>query len=177
MPGSSPVRSARSTRCARATDANCRMWPWVNSRRNWPNVAPAYTPPNSRFIPPERITSRSSMLSAPAAIPAMIEVSFPPGSTAADLTRVASIATWLVTSSDKPGPLGQRHHRHQTRVRHEILVIEQRRGRDQPCGNFTTGAFSDRVNQDLDTPDSLDPEGTFAINAPDNDPPGPRIEA
>jgi hypothetical protein len=25
------------------------------------------------------------------------------------------------------------------------------------------------VNQDFDTPDSLDPEGTFAINAPDND--------
>jgi hypothetical protein len=28
-------------------------------------------------MPPDRITSKSSMLSAPAAMPAMIEVSFP----------------------------------------------------------------------------------------------------
>ena len=51
-----------------------------------PNVAGAYTPPNSRFIPPARIRSRSSMQSAPAAIPAMIEVSFPAGFTPAEAT-------------------------------------------------------------------------------------------
>jgi hypothetical protein len=33
------------------------------------------------------------------------------------------------------------------------------------------------ADQDLDTHDSLDPEGTFSINAPNADPPGPRIEA
>jgi hypothetical protein len=79
MPGSNPVRATRLTRYARATDANCRLWPWVNSRSNWLSVAGAYTSPNSRGIPPERITSRSSILSAPAAIPATIEVTFPAG--------------------------------------------------------------------------------------------------
>ena len=34
IPASSSVRWARLTRCARATDASCRVWPWVNSRRN-----------------------------------------------------------------------------------------------------------------------------------------------
>jgi hypothetical protein len=38
-----------------------------------PHVADAYTAAKSRFIPPERITSRSAMLSAPAGMPAMIE--------------------------------------------------------------------------------------------------------
>lgn len=58
----------------------------VNFRSNCPNVAGAYTPPNSRPIPPVRITPRSSILSAPAAIPAMIEVIFPAGFTAAERT-------------------------------------------------------------------------------------------
>jgi hypothetical protein len=43
--------------------------------------------------------------------------------------------------------------------------------------NFTASAFSDRLDQDLDTPDSLDPEGTFTINAPNDDLPDPRIQA
>src|SRR3990170_3949893 len=38
--------------------------------------------------------------------------------------------------------------------------------RDQPSGNFTVSAFLDCVNQDLDNPDSLDPEGTSTFNAP-----------
>jgi hypothetical protein len=33
-------------------------------------------------------------------------------------------------------------------------------GRDHISGSFTTSAFSDRVNQDLDKPDSPDLEGT-----------------
>jgi hypothetical protein len=53
-------------------------------------------------MPPERITSRSSMLSAPAAIPAMIEVSLPAGFTAADFTLVDWIATRSSISCDKP---------------------------------------------------------------------------
>jgi hypothetical protein len=44
------------------------------------------------------------MLSAPAAIPAMIDVSLPAGFTPAETTRVArgSIATLLAISSDRP---------------------------------------------------------------------------
>jgi hypothetical protein len=42
----------------------------VNSRNNVPTVEGAYTPSNSVFIPPLRTTSMSSMLSAPAHMPA-----------------------------------------------------------------------------------------------------------
>ena len=63
------------------------LWRWVNSRSNWPTVAHAYTPPNIAGVPPERTRSRSSMQSAPAAIPAMIEVILPAGFAPADLTR------------------------------------------------------------------------------------------
>ena len=53
--------------------------PYVNARKTDPNVAGAYTPPNCCRIPPEPTTPRSSTQSAPAAIPAMIEHSFPAG--------------------------------------------------------------------------------------------------
>ena len=76
--------------------------PHVNSRSNWPTVAQAYTPANSRSMPPERITSRSSMQSAPAAIPAMIEVIFPAGFTPADVTLDVLNATRSPISSDRP---------------------------------------------------------------------------
>jgi hypothetical protein len=33
--------------------------------------------------------------------------------------------------------------------------------RAHASGSFTISAFSDRLNQDVDTPDSSDPEGTF----------------
>lgn len=42
------------------------------------------------------------MLSAPAAIPAMIEVSFPAGFTPAEATRVEASLTRSATSSDSP---------------------------------------------------------------------------
>ncbi len=63
-------------------------------------MAQAYTPPNSRDMPPERTTSRSSIQSAPAAIPAMIEVTLAAGFTAADLTLVSVIETFAEISSD-----------------------------------------------------------------------------
>jgi hypothetical protein len=74
----------------------------VNSRRNWPRVAGAYTPPNSRAIPPDRITSRSSIQSAPAAIPATIEVSLPAGFTAAEATRVEPKQSNVTRSAINP---------------------------------------------------------------------------
>jgi hypothetical protein len=47
--------------------------------------------PNSRPIPPERITSRSSILSAPAAIPAITDMSLPAGFTQAEATLMVAI--------------------------------------------------------------------------------------
>src|SRR6478752_2554425 len=69
--------------------------PKVNSRRKIPNVDGAYTSSNTRGVPPARSTPASSMLSAPQAIAAMIEVSLPAGLTAPDLTRVDGRSTML----------------------------------------------------------------------------------
>ena len=102
MPGRHPVRPISATRCARDTDANWREWPKVNSRRNCPNVVAAYTPANNWDMPPERITSKSSMQSAPAAIPATIAATFPAGFAPAERTLVVRNVTLLATSPDKP---------------------------------------------------------------------------
>ncbi len=109
MPGSSSLCSTRLTRCARSTDANCPVCPWVNSRRNCPSVAGAYTPPNNPAMPPERITCRSSMLSAPAAIPAMIDVTSNERfsgwtKTFTDRRLCAAIADWLTFNGHIPKP-------------------------------------------------------------------------
>jgi hypothetical protein len=159
-PGSRLLCRTRLTRCVRATDANCNVWPWVNSRRNWPNVAQAYTASNSNGIPPERITSRSSMLSAPAAIPAMIEVIFPAGFTAADLTRVASNATRSETSSDSPARSASAITGPSPANDTRLPSSNTGTARDHTSGNFTISAFLLGPDQDFDTPDSSDPEGT-----------------
>ena len=153
--------ATRLTRWARSTDASCRVWPWVNSRRNWPSVAGAYTPPNSRGIPPERITSRSSMLSAPAAIPAMIEVSFPAGFAPAEATldvlnltrcrdQLRQARPARPTPSAGPGPRTTRDSRHRRPV--------------WPATSHQVASLSvpsaDWLDQELDTPDSPSPEGT-----------------
>jgi hypothetical protein len=52
----------------------------VNARRNVPNVDGAFTPGSTLCTAPSRNTPKSSMLSAPVTIPAMIEATFPPGS-------------------------------------------------------------------------------------------------
>ena len=68
------------------------------------------------------------MLSAPAAIPAMIEVSFPAGFTPAEATRVVPSSTRSAISSDSPAcsanAITGTSPAHDTR----LLVIEQRRG-------------------------------------------------
>jgi hypothetical protein len=51
----------------------------VNVRRNEPNVDGAYAFANSLPIPPCRNNAMSSMLSAPATIPATSEATFNPG--------------------------------------------------------------------------------------------------
>jgi len=59
----------------------------VNSRKNDPSVEGAYTPPNNTAIPPWRITSRSSIESAPVTIPATIEVILSAGLVPTDVPR------------------------------------------------------------------------------------------
>jgi hypothetical protein len=61
--------------------------PEGNSRNSVPSVDGAYTPSNNVGIPPERSTSRSSMLSAPAHVPAITLSSFAAGFAAPDLIR------------------------------------------------------------------------------------------
>ena len=166
----------QQTRCARpgrpdapaATEASCRAWPWVNSRRNCPNVAGAYTPPNSRGIPPERITSRSSMLSAPAAIPAMIEVSLPAGFTPAEATRVeAEPRPGSAISPDSPACSASAITGDQPRARHQIA---RHRTAAWPWTTHEVVSLSVpswvRDDQDVDTPDSSGPEGTSTSAPP-----------
>jgi hypothetical protein len=79
-------------------------------------VALAYTPSKTRFIPPARTTSRSSKLSAPVAIPAMIEVSFGVGLAAPDLVRSLVNRTCSSNSRDSPACSASFHHRYQAHV-------------------------------------------------------------
>lgn len=78
------TRRAKATSIAFETEWSCWTWPWVNDRRNVPIVDGARTPPSTRALPPERSTSRSSMLSAPTSIPATIVRNF--AATFADAT-------------------------------------------------------------------------------------------
>ncbi len=75
-PGTRAVRPASSPALTRSS---CWTWPWVNDRRNVPSVKGARTPANNRPIPPWRSRSRSSMLSAPASIPAVLAPRFGEG--------------------------------------------------------------------------------------------------
>jgi hypothetical protein len=75
-------------------------------------------------MPPARITSRSSTLSAPAAMPTTMKVSFGVGLAAPDRIRSNRNTTCSSSRFDTPGLFGQFHHRHQPRARHQVLVIE-----------------------------------------------------
>src|SRR3954453_19916133 len=72
------VCSARLTRNLEATASSWRTCPKVNERRNDPSVEGAYVPVNTLPIPPWRSRAMSSMLSAPAAMPATSEDTFNP---------------------------------------------------------------------------------------------------
>jgi hypothetical protein len=96
-PGSSSTRSHNPAKWWRSTDSNWRAWPKLNSRNRVPIVEGAYTPPNKVFIPPERTTSRSSMLSAPAHIPAISVASF--GAEFADPDLIFGSAIWTLSAS------------------------------------------------------------------------------
>src|SRR6266508_4063295 len=92
------------------------------------------------------------MLSAPAAIPAMIEVSLPAGFAPAEATRVAVIATLVEISSDRPASSASAitgaSPTHDTRSSSSNCGVAL----DHPSGSFTIGAFSARLDQDLCQP-------------------------
>jgi hypothetical protein len=90
----------------------------------------------------------------------MIEVSLPAGFTPADLTLVAPIVTRSSISSDRPACSANAITGARPAYDTRFSSSNNGTARDQPCGSFTIGAFSDRVSQDVDTPDSPDPEGT-----------------
>ena len=71
----------------------------LNSRNNTPRVEGAYTPSNRVGIPPARSTSRSSMLSAPAHIPAITLISLGTGFAAPERIRGAVIDTFAAMIS------------------------------------------------------------------------------
>ncbi|MET3808869.1 hypothetical protein ABIB25_005899 [Nakamurella sp. UYEF19] len=70
----------------------------MKARRNVPNVEGAFTPGSTLETAPSRRTARSSMLSAPASIPATIEETFAAGSAPAP----PGIFTRAVTRCGKP---------------------------------------------------------------------------
>jgi hypothetical protein len=70
-PGSSGVCRASSASRSRLTLPSWSTLPQVNDRRNGPTVDGARSPANTMLIAPWRSTSRSSIESAPAAIPAI----------------------------------------------------------------------------------------------------------
>ncbi len=76
LPGSSGARQARSASSSRLTFSSCSTFPQVKARRNEPSVDGARIPPNSAGIAPWRSRSMSSILSAPAIIPAARHATF-----------------------------------------------------------------------------------------------------
>src|SRR5665648_677487 len=90
--------SARFTSTLQATASSWRTWPKVNARRNVPNVEGARPAVNTRSIPPWRSRSMSSMLSAPATIPATKAATFTPGFAPAE----PGTRTWAAARSCCP---------------------------------------------------------------------------
>jgi hypothetical protein len=101
------------------------------------------------------------MQSAPAAIPATIDVSFPAGFTPADATLVDRNRTRDEISCDKPArsasAITGARPANDTRLSSSKIGV----ARAHASGSFTISAFWFGPDQDVDTPDSSDPEGTF----------------
>ena len=92
-------------------------------RRNDPNVEGAYGPVEDPPIAPCRSSAMSSMLSAPATIPATSELTFNPA------LAPLSVGTLRCSSANagQAALAGQRHHRDQPSAGHQIRVVEARR--------------------------------------------------
>ena len=128
LPGSSGARRARSASSSRLTFSSCSTFPQVKERRNDPSVDGARIPPNSAGIAPCRSRSMSSMLSAPAIIPATRHGTF----SCAFTPHRAINPDMLCDQAAQARPLRQGHHRDQARPRHEIRVIKRRVDLRQP---------------------------------------------
>jgi hypothetical protein len=90
----------------------------------------------------------------------MIEVSFPAGFTPADRTVVAPNSTRSLINSDRP--VRSAKPSTGTNPAHDTSDSSSKTGvaRDHPSGSFTNSAFWLVTDQDLNTPDPSDPEGT-----------------
>jgi hypothetical protein len=118
---------------SRAAASSCRAWPQVKNRRNDPSVEGAYTPANSVAIPPWRNTSRSSMLSAPAAVPATTAAALPPGLDPVDRSGRTRAPTSPARSTCSARPMTGTSPAHDTRFASSNTASTARRA----CSNRT----------------------------------------
>ena len=110
IPATTGVVAARPLRNLADTASSWRTWPKVNARRNEPSVEGAYALVKTLPIPPWRSTAMSSMLSAPATIPATSEATFKPAVSA----LVGRHTQMLIGQPAKARRPGQSQHRHQS---------------------------------------------------------------
>ena len=94
-------------------------------------------------FPPLRTTSMSSIQSAPAHMPATTVASFGAGLAAPDLIRGSAMRTFSAEQPRKPRLLGQRHHRHQPGIGHEMIIIKHRRTHSEPMRHFHRQCLSE----------------------------------
>ena len=133
-------------------------------------MAGAYTPPNNFAIPPVRTTPRSSIQSAPAAIPATTVVNFPAGFTPAELTRVAPRSTFSSISSDSPARSANAITGANPASDTNPPSSKPTVARDQMCDSFTESASRAGKDQDVHaTPIFPARVGTFHVTAPTQD--------
>jgi hypothetical protein len=104
------------------------------------------------------------MPSAPAAIPAMIEVSFPTGFAPADSTFVAagSIHTRSSISSDRPARSASASSGANPANDTRLASSNTASARNHGSGSFTSSAFRRKNGQGLSNPDLPCTKGTFS---------------
>src|SRR5215207_4688754 len=165
-PGSRSTRPHNATRCSRSTDSNWRACPKVNSRNNVPTVDGAYTPPNTVFMPPERSTSISSMLSAPAHIPAISVLSFGAGFADPDLILGSTIATFSETSRANPVCSANRISGTSPASDTRLSSSNTADSAANLCETCTGSAFPNRTRLLRENTNHPSSEGTFLIPTP-----------
>src|SRR5680860_1000963 len=106
------------------------------------------------------------MQSALAAIPAMIEVTFPDGFTPAEATRVEATFTRSAINCESPACSASAITG--TRPASDTKCSSSNSGvaLDHACDSFTASAFWFQIDQDVNTPDSSVPEGTSTSASP-----------
>ena len=120
-PGAGPVPAAQArASSSRATASRDRTSPKLNERRQVPSVEGARAG-NTSPAAPARITSTSSMLSAPASIPPIIVIALTPTFAAPRRTRQIDA---FVDQLGDPEPLGELGRGDQPGVRHQVRLIE-----------------------------------------------------